>query len=114
MTTFERHETLTVQTYFESLGFSPEQRNGEAHFYKYQSIEEEYRILTQGVGCRVVPAALLELQGKDALDFLNRITTNDLKTLPQNNFARTIFTTEKGRILDRVFVLNLGEKQLLI
>jgi len=114
LTTFERHETLTVQTYFESLGFSPEQRNGEAHFYKYQSIEEEYRILRQGVGCRVVPAALLELQGKDALDFLNRITTNDLKNLPQNNFARTIFTTEKGRILDRVFVLNLGEKQLLI
>jgi folate-binding protein YgfZ len=103
-----------MQTYLETLGFHPEQRNGEAHFYKYLSTEEEYKILTQGVGCRLLPSALLELHGKDSLDFLHRITTNDLKSLPVNQFINTIFTNEKGRILDRVSVLNFGEKQLLI
>jgi len=111
---FEHPETSLVRTYFETLGFLPEQRNGEAHFYKYSSEKEEYRILTQGVGCRLLPAALLEMQGNDALDFLHRITTNDLKTLPANHFKKTIFTNEKGRILDRVSVLNFGDKQLLI
>lgn len=114
MTGFEHHETSLVQNYFKSLGFLPEQRNGEAHFKSYSSVEEEYKILTQGVGFRLLPSALLELQGKDVLDFLHRITTNDLKSLPDNQFAKTIFTNEKGRILDRVSVLNLGEKQLLI
>jgi len=111
---FEHPETSLVRTYFESLGFLPEQRNGEAHFYKYSSEKEEYRILTQGVGCRLLPSALLEMQGSDTLDFLHRISTNDLKTLPANHFKKTIFTNEKGRILDRVSVLNFGEKQLLI
>jgi len=114
LTTFGHNEPSPVQTYFESLGFHPEQRNGEAHFYKYESIEEEYRILTQGVGCRVSLSALIELHGKDTLDFLHRITTNEIKSLPQNHFTKTIFTNEKGRILDRVLVLNFGEKQLLI
>ena len=114
MANFEHPETSLVRTYFETLGFLPEQRNGEAHFYKYSSEKEEYRILTQGVGCRLLPAALLEMQGNDALDFLHRITTNDLKTLPANHFKKTIFTNEKGRILDRVSVLNFGDKQLLI
>lgn len=114
MTNFEHPEPSLVQTYFETLGFCPEQRNGEAHFYTYSSTEEEYRILKQGVGCRLLPSALLEMQGNDALDFLHRITTNDLKSLPLNQFKKTIFTNEKGRIFDRVSVLNLGEKQLLI
>ena len=114
MTNFEHPETSSVKTYFESLGFLPEQRNGEAHFYKYVSVEEEYRTLTQGVGCRVSPSSLIELYGKDSLDFLHRITTNDLKSLPQNQFSKTIFTNEKGRILDEVFVLNFGEKLLLL
>lgn len=114
MTTFEHPETSSVKTYFESLGFHPEQRNGEAHFYKYLSVEEEYRTLSQGVGCRVSSSSIIELHGKDSLDFLHRITTNNLKTLPQNQFSKTIFTNEKGRILDRVFVLNFGEKLLLL
>lgn len=114
MTNFEHPETSLVRTYFETLGFHPGQRNGEAHFYKYLSAKEEYKILTQGVGCRLLPSALLELHGKDTLDFLHRITTNDLKSLPVNQYIKTIFTNEKGRILDRVSVLNFGEKQLLI
>jgi len=114
LTNFELPGTSLMQTYFETLGFHPEQRNGEAHFYKYASVEEEYKTLTQGVGCRLLPSALLELHGKDTLDFLHRITTSDLKSLPVNQFKKTIFTNEKGRILDRVSVLNFGEKQLLV
>jgi len=114
LVTLEHHEPSLLHSYFTSLGYSAEQRNGEAHFYNYSSCEEEYRILTQGVGCRLVPASLLELQGKDSLDFLHRITTNNVKSLPEKQYTKTIFTNEKGRILDRVFTVNFGDRQLLI
>lgn len=110
----EKEEHVVLHKYLETLGYKPEQRNGEAMFCKFSNSEEEYRILVQGVGCRIVSSSLLEMRGNDSLDFLHRITTNDLKTLPSNRAASTIFTNEKGRILDRVVVLNFGEKQVLI
>jgi len=48
--------------------------------------------------------AALRLEGKDALDLLHRLTTNDLKSLAEGAGAATVFTTAKGRILDLVTV----------
>jgi len=107
LTNFEHPEPSLVQTYFETLGFCPEQRNGEAHFYTYSSTEEEYRILKQGVGCRLLPSALLEMQGNDALDFLHRITTNDLKSLPLNQFKKRFSPMKKEEFLTEFLFLIL-------
>jgi len=43
--------------------------------------------------------AALRLEGKDALDLLHRLTTNDVKGLAEGMGAATVFTTAKGRIV---------------
>ncbi|MCK6606313.1 MAG: hypothetical protein L6Q59_15560 [Ignavibacteriaceae bacterium] len=56
---------------------------------------------------------VLKLTGADTLDFLHRITTNDLKNLGEGYSRETIFTTEKGRITDLVQVSVFKEYYLL-
>ncbi len=46
----------------------------------------------------------LRLSGRHALDFLNRMSTNDLKNLQQNECLQTVLTTDKGRIVDLISV----------
>jgi len=50
----------------------------------------------------------VRLRGKDALDLLNRISTNDMSKLMLGQVCDTLFTTPKGRIIDycRAFILN--------
>lgn len=45
-------------------------------------------------------AGLLKASGKDTLDFLNRMTCNDVSKLELNNNIRTVLLTDKGRIID--------------
>ena len=56
----------------------------------------------------------LELKGKDSLDLLHRISTNDLKGMGEGEILGTVLTTEKGRIVDYVKVLRLNDSLLLI
>ncbi len=56
---------------------------------------------------------ILRLRGADSLDFLNRMSTNDLLTLKQGSSSTTILTTEKGRVIDAVRVL-VGDAAVLI
>ena len=52
--------------------------------------------------------------GADVLDLLNRLSTNSVDRLLVGEGAPTIFTSEKGRIIDLVYVLNLGDFVLLL
>ena len=58
--------------------------------------------------------ARLTLSGKDRLDLMNRISTNDLVSLQTGEGRPTIFTNPTARILDRVMVYNLPEKALVL
>ncbi|MEI7812460.1 MAG: glycine cleavage T C-terminal barrel domain-containing protein [Ignavibacteria bacterium] len=74
----------------------------------FTTVREEYNALKNGVGIRdISDSSLLEMRGKDCLDFLNRISTNLVKDIKTNRVASTIFTNENGGILDRVTVANL-------
>jgi folate-binding protein YgfZ len=55
----------------------------------------------------------LELKGSEVLDFLNRITTNDLRGLKAGESIRTLFCSDKGRIIDSVLLVNEGTRFLL-
>jgi len=57
---------------------------------------------------------VLKLSGKDAADFLNRMSTNDLSKLRKGEFATTVLTTEKGRIIDVIRVLSLDDALLVL
>lgn len=82
-----------------------------AHF---GSIEQEYEQLSRFCGCIDFSYyGNLKLTGKHALDFLNRMSTNDLKKLDVNEFTSTVLTNEKGRIIDLIIVYRLTDGLLI-
>jgi folate-binding protein YgfZ len=57
---------------------------------------------------------LAKILGNDALDFLNRMSTNDLTDLVPGHYKKTILTNDKGRIIDLIYVLNAGNFSYLL
>ncbi len=56
----------------------------------------------------------IKVRGRDMLDLLQRISTNDLSPLSLAPVGDTIFITPKGRIIDLCRIINLGPDLLLI
>ena len=76
--------------------------------------EDEYRALTSCVA--VVDRSdvgRLIVTGEDALDLLNRLSTNELATLEVGSGAATVLTTNKGRIVDLLHV-HRDEDRLIV
>lgn len=100
---------------FESFGFNAEGSNGTGHVSVFSSVESELNSIYEGVGMRDISNyGIFELRGNDVLDFIHRISTNAVKELPKDRVAATIFTSEKGRIIDSSLILNLEDHQVLI
>lgn len=79
-----------------------------------RGFKADCNLLKSGTALRDISAfSTLEIKGEDTLDFLNRITTNDLKNLRPGECRRTIFCSDKGRIIDSVLVVNEGTRFLL-
>jgi len=53
----------------------------------------------------------LKIYGRDAIDFLNRISTNDIRGLSSGTGAGTVLTDEKGKMIDfmSLYVLKADE-----
>lgn len=100
--------------YLESMGFKLD-LNGDMIIKNYDNTDEAVNSLYDGVGLRNIShSGIIELKGNDVIDFINRIATNDVKNLPKEGIADTIFTTEKGKIIDYTTLLNFESHQLLI
>ncbi len=56
----------------------------------------------------------LRATGADVPDLLNRLSTNLVDPLAQGRFARTILTTNKGRILDALTLLSAPDHVLIL
>jgi len=56
----------------------------------------------------------LFISGRDALDLMHRLSSNALTSLGVGEGAATVFTTNKGRILDLVTLHRLPEGQLAL
>jgi len=79
------------------------------------SLEQEYRALTDGVGLLDQShVGRLSVSGEDALDLLNRLSTNELTTIEVGEMVPTVLTSNKGRILDLLFVLRLEGRLLVL
>lgn len=48
-------------------------------------------------------------RGKDALNFLNGLSTNKIDNIPSNKVISTVVLTEKAKILDILHVFNLND-----
>ena len=81
----------------------------------YSGILEEYVAATQGSAVHNSSyIGRVTATGKDLLDLLNRISTNEVLSLQPGQCAPTVLTTDRGRILDLITVLNLEDRVLLL
>ena len=81
----------------------------------YTDVAAEYRAITEGAGLHDSSyTGRLKATGEDALDLLNRLSTNGIVNLAPGHGAPTILTTDRGRILDLLGVVNTGDHTLLI
>lgn len=78
------------------------------------NVKEEYYSIRYGIALRINNPVILKLVGKDSLDFLHRVSTNDIKNIQTFQKKNTLFLNEKGRFIDRTTLLNFGEHLLLI
>ena len=56
----------------------------------------------------------LRMSGEDAIDLLDRLTTNALKEMRPGEGMATVLTTNKGRIIDLLRVLHRGDELLIL
>ena len=56
----------------------------------------------------------LIVSGSDAIDLLNRLSTNDLEQLQPGQGMSSVLTTNKGRIIDLLHVLHNGNGLLVL
>ena len=81
----------------------------------YSDIAAEYAAITTVAGVHDASyVGRLKATGEDALDLLNRLSTNKVIDLEPGQGAPTILTTDRGRILDLIGVVNRGDDVLLI
>ncbi|HUI29917.1 MAG TPA: aminomethyltransferase family protein [Candidatus Acidoferrales bacterium] len=81
---------------------------------KYTSVEEEYSAARRhGAFFDISHFGKLRLTGRDSLDLLNRISTNDLSGMRPGMGKQTFLATEKGRVVDLCTVYTQQESLLL-
>jgi len=109
----ENNDLLTIPEYFiNKFPNSKKEGNSVRFFY---SAQEEYESLKNGIGIRIkLNSTIIEMTGKDVLDFLHRVSTNVIKDLKLFEKRNTLFLNEKGRFISRSTLLNLEDKFYLI
>jgi folate-binding protein YgfZ len=55
------------------------------------------------------PYDLIEMRGNDTVDFLQRMSTNDFSRFSPDSVEKTLFITDKGRMIDAVWVFHNKE-----
>ncbi len=102
-------------SFFLSLGAKTETVNDLTLIKNYNSIEDEVYSINNGVALKYMNSyAIVELKGNDSLDFLHRISTNSMRNLAKEEVKKTIFTSEKGRIIGVATILNFESYLLLV
>lgn len=101
--------------YFESQGYNVDKSNSKIVIKNFAGLDKEINSLYNGVGLRDISHyGFIELKGNDVLDFLHRISTNSVKNVQKEQLTHTMFTTEKGRIIDITTLLNFEDFKLLV
>ncbi|MCE1189275.1 MAG: hypothetical protein LWX56_09045 [Ignavibacteria bacterium] len=101
--------------YLRSKGFLNLELNESGLIETYGDSAIEAETLQSGTVCREISAkALIQLKGTDTLDFLHRISTNEVNGMLPRQMKYTLFVNEKGRLLDRTLLVYLQDSFLLI
>ena len=92
---------------------------GEWHGWQlpisYGNPQQEYSAATTSAAIYDASATgRLKVTGSDGLDLLHRLSTNAVENLVPGQGTNTILTDDRGRIIDLITVVNLGEYILLL
>ena len=76
---------------------------------------EEFRAAVERAAVFLSDAGRLRLTGEDARDLLNRLSTNLVDPDGEaGEVAVTVLTSDRGRIVDLVYVIHCGDHQLML
>lgn len=79
------------------------------------NIEQELNSVKYGVGIyNRSESAVIHIKGNDVLDFLQRISTNDVLKLEPYHYIPTLFINEKGRLIDRAILVRTENDYYLV
>ncbi|MCR4418310.1 MAG: hypothetical protein WHV63_08025 [Ignavibacteria bacterium] len=89
--------------------------NHNQKILNYSSIEEEYNSFYNSASVfDASHSSIFYVTGNDALEFLHRISTNDLLNLSDYSTIQTLFLNEKGRLIDRLKLFKFPDHLLLV
>ena len=81
----------------------------------YADFASEYEAATTTAGVHDASyMGRLKATGEDGLDLLNRMSTNNVMDLGAGEGAITVLTTDRGRIIDVLGVVNQGDHVILL
>ncbi|MEO8447040.1 MAG: glycine cleavage system aminomethyltransferase GcvT [bacterium] len=82
---------------------------------QYEGIIAEHKAVRESVGVfDVSHMGEVEVRGKDALDFVQRITTNDVSKLESGDIQYSAMCLKDGGIVDDLLVYNCGDYFMLV
>ncbi|MHA1566466.1 MAG: glycine cleavage T C-terminal barrel domain-containing protein, partial [Alphaproteobacteria bacterium] len=88
-------------------------RPGEVHWR--ESVDREVRQTRASVGvCDVTTLGKIDVQGRDAVAFLNHVYANGFTTLPVGKVRYGLMLREDGFVFDDGTVARLGEKHFVV
>lgn len=83
-------------------------------YLAYESYLYEYKLFSySAVVSFDSNQSIFLLTGNDALDFLNRVSTNNIVNLKNNSSMVTLILNEKGRFIDRIKIYRLNDSILI-
>jgi glycine cleavage system T protein (aminomethyltransferase) len=99
----------------ERLGGKIVEFAGYAMPVQYSGIVGEHRRVRESVGIfDVSHMGEVEIRGKDALDFLQKITVNDVSRLSEGRVQYSAMCYRDGGIVDDLLVYHLGDRYMLV
>jgi folate-binding protein YgfZ len=108
-------KNIQLIDFLESMGFSSFPVDGYKVINWYSNLADELDSIYTGVALRNIShQGLIELKGKDALDLIHRIGTNAINDVPKEGVKKTIFTSDKGRIISLTTLMNFENYQILV
>ncbi|MDU1583466.1 MAG: aminomethyl transferase family protein, partial [Peptoniphilus harei] len=75
---------------------------------------KEHEAVRKGVGYYDFTHQVLDVKGKDAATFLDKVFVNDIKNMKEGHALYTTMLNEDGKIIDDVIVFRLEENKFLI
>ena len=78
-------------------------QNSSSALDHYRTLTDDVALVDRSNVC------LLRIKGSDAINLLDRLSTNDLSTISPGRGISTVLTTNKGRVIDQMRVVIAGD-----